>query len=121
LAFEQSVREYKVGSWDAAASLIPDEDERVNIFNAGLIAKTDRKVKAKLTEISNDEKEFTFEPVELFDTLELIQEATQRKNLTPLEKAGRQFKTAIKLMFPTLSDEEIEAKVSELLSSAQAE
>lgn len=119
LAIEQTVREYKAGSWDAIASLIPDEDERLVIFNSGLNAKSDRKLKAELSEIDDAGTNLTFEPSDLYDTLDLIQEPTQRRNLTPVEKATRQIRTAVKAMFPTFSDEQVEAQVRSMLSTMQ--
>lgn len=119
LMLEQTVREYKANTWDGVAALIPDEEERVNIFNAGLNAKSDRKIKAVLTEVTEDGKSLEFDPVELFDTIDLIQEATQRKNLTPIEKATRQIRTAVKAMFPTFNDEQVENQVRVMLSAMQ--
>lgn len=120
LAIEQSVREYKAGSWDALTSLIPDEDERLVIFNSGLNAKSDRKLKAILTEVDDAGTNLTHEPVDLYDTIDLIQEPTQRRNLTPVEKATRQIRTAIKAMFPTFNDDQVEAQVRSMLSAMQS-
>ena len=119
LAIEQSVREYKAGSWDAIVSLIPDEDERLIIFNSGLNAKSDRKLKSVLTEVDDAGTNLTFEPVSLYDTLDLIQEPTQRRNLTPVDKAIRSIRQAVELMFPTASQEIKEAKVREFLGAMQ--
>lgn len=119
LYFEQSVREYIPNSWDACSQLIPEESERVAIFRAGLASKTDRKVKSALTVLTDDEKNLKHEPVQLFDTLDLIQEETQKRNQTPVEKAQKQIRMAVKAMFPTESDDFIEAKVAEMLGAMQ--
>lgn len=119
LMLEQTVREYKANSIDGIKSLIPDEEEIVAIFNAGLNAKSDRKIKAELTAITEDGKSLEFDPVELFDSLDLIQEPTQRKNLTPVEKATRQIRAAVKQMFPTLDEAGVENQVRALLHGMQ--
>lgn len=114
-----TVRRYKANSIEGARQLVPDEEEFVNLFNAGLRAKGDRQVTAVVTKITDDESNFTFENNGVLDTLDLIQEPTQRKNLTPVEKAIRSFRDALKLLHPTLSDEQLELQVRNTLSAAQ--
>ena len=110
-SFEQTAREYQARTLDGAKTLVPDEEELVNIFNAGLAAKSDRKLKALFSELTDDEKDFKFTPVEVYDTQELIQEPTQKKNLTPEDKALRQVRLAIKTLNPTATEEQIEEMV----------
>ena len=119
LALEQTVREYKAGSWDAIASLIPDEEERLTIFNSGLNSKSDRKIKSELSKLDDAGTNLATEPTDLYDTLDLIQEPTQRRNLTPVDKAIRSIRQAVELMFPTASQELKEAKVREFLGAMQ--
>jgi hypothetical protein len=118
-AIEQTFTMYKVGSVAAAVALFDNDDELVNVINQGLAAKVNRKINAALREVTDDGTNLVFEPVTTVDTIDYIQEETRRKNLTPLEKAQRQFKTVIKSMYPTESEEFIEQKVMELLSAAQ--
>lgn len=120
LALEQTVREYKAGSWDAVKDLIPDEDERLVIFNSGLNAKSDRKLKAELSRVDDAGTNLALEPTELYDSIDLIQEPTQRRNLTPVEKATRQIRAAFKAMYPTKDEDFIELKVREMLSEMQS-
>lgn len=114
-----TVREYKANSIEGCKVLVTDEEEFVNIFNSGLTAKSDRKLKAVLTELTDDGSNFTFEPPAVFDTLDLIQEATQRKNLTPVEKATRKIRDAVKAMFPSFTNEQLETQVRSMLSAMQ--
>lgn len=114
-----TVREYKANSIEGCKALVPDEDEFVYLFNSALTLKSDRKLKAVLTELTDDGTNFVFEAPEVYDTLDLLQTATQKKNLTPVEKATRQIRAAVKAMFPTFNDEQIEIQVRAMLTSMQ--
>ncbi|HEY1645254.1 MAG TPA: hypothetical protein VGF75_02615 [Candidatus Saccharimonadales bacterium] len=87
LEFTQTVRVDKAGTWDGCASIISDEDERVIVWNRGLQSKLNQKLNSKFRE-TNEDGTATFQSTEeVFDPSELVNEATQRKNLSPIEKA----------------------------------
>lgn len=121
LLIEQTFKTYKVGSVDAARQIIDNDDELVNIINAAISAKTTRKINTALREVTDDGKSLVFEPSDLaYDTIDFLQEETRRKNLSPVEKATKMFRQSLKLMFPTLSEDEVAAKVSQMLGAVQS-
>ena len=120
LAIEQTFRTYKVGSIDAVRQLIDSDEELVNIINAALAAKNNRKINAYLKELNDDETNLKVDPVEIVDTIDFLQEETRRKNLSPVEKASKMVRQSLKLMFPSLSEDELSAKVAAMVSAMQS-
>lgn len=85
--FSQTVRVDSAGTWEGASQIVTDEDERVVVFNRGLMSKLNQKLNAKFKE-TNEDGTATFQSTEeVFDPSELVNEATKRKNLSPMEKA----------------------------------
>jgi hypothetical protein len=120
LAIQQTFRTYKVGSIEAARNLVDNDEELVNIINAAIAAKTNRKINSYLKELNEDETNLKVDPVEIVDTLDFVQDETRRKNLSPTEKAERMVRTSLKLMFPNLGEDELTAKVSQMIAAMQA-
>ncbi len=114
---EQSVKIYSAGTWDGAAQIITDPEERTNIFNRGVSQKTGQKLKAALTEVSEDGTSLKFDPqVEPLDTMDMLNEETRRRNLSPEDKATKGLREVIAAMNPGLSADEVNAKVAEMLA-----
>lgn len=87
IAFIQSVRTYKVGTVAGLGELVPDVEEQVAIINRGLAAKFNQKIKTELTE-TDEAGALAFTPVGgFYDSKDLLQEPTQRKNLSETDKA----------------------------------
>lgn len=87
IAFIQSVRTYKVGTVAGLAELVPDVEEQVAIINRGLAAKFNQKIKTELTE-TDEAGGLAFTAVAgFYDSKDLLQEPTQRKNLSETDKA----------------------------------
>lgn len=87
LEFTQTVRVDKAGTVEGMAQIITDPDELVMVFNRGLQSKLNQKLNSKFRE-TNEDGTATFQSTEdVFDPSELVNEATQRKNLSPIEKA----------------------------------
>lgn len=81
---------YKASSDSGVAALVPSEDERVVLFNRAAIAKQKQRFAAALGETDEEGKNFTWEPkAEALDLRELLAEESQRRNLSPIEKAER--------------------------------
>lgn len=117
---EQSVKMYDAGTIAGISLLVEDPDEAVNIFNRGVSQKTGQKLKAVFTEISDDGLSLVFDPVaDAYDTLELLNEATKRRNLSPADKAAKSLREAVKAMFPGLEGEALEARVQALFGGLQ--
>lgn len=92
LELTQSVRKYKAGTIEAFVQLIGDDEEALNIANRGLSAKFSQKINTTLLE-TDEQNHLVFEPVEgVYDSLELLQQETVRKSLSPVEKAERDLK-----------------------------
>lgn len=92
LELTQSVRKYKAGSIEAFVQLIGDDEEALNIVNRGLSAKFSQKINTTLLE-TNEQNQLVFEPIDgVYDSLELLQQETVRKSLSPVEKAERDLK-----------------------------
>lgn len=120
-AFEQTVKTYKAGSLAGISLLVNDPAEAVNIFNRGASQKTSQKLTSTFTELTDDETGLKFDPVEgAFDTIELLNEETQRRNLSPQDKAINSLRLAIKAMNPGLEGEELEDKVNQFLTQLQS-
>lgn len=118
LALEQTAKEYAAGTVAGAALLIEDQEELVNVINRGIAQKLGQKLKATFTEISEDGLSLVFDPVAgAFDTLELLNEATKRRNLSPEDKALRSVRDAVKNMFPGLEGDALEQRVLAFFSS----
>lgn len=110
---EQSVIVQRAGTADGFAQIVPDEEERVNIFNRGLSQKLSQKLTAALTETKDDgSPDFTFTE-EAFNPTELINAATTRRNLTPSERAIKMLKMS------GLSESQITAMIAAMGDSAQ--
>lgn len=117
-AFEQSVKMYEAGTIAGAQELVEDPTECVNIWNKGAGQKTLQRLKSEFIEISEDGMQFTFDPKpEAYDTLELLSNPTQRRFLSPATKAENGMRASIKILFPTLEGDALEAKLQEILSS----
>lgn len=109
----QTVTNYKVGSVQGLLDLIGDPDEVVNIINRGLQQKYAQKVAEYLTEFDSTQQKFVNEASEeVFDSKELLQEATQRRSLTQGEKIVRDLKKA------GLTDAAIAAMLTALQASS---
>ena len=107
--FKQTIKAYKVGTISGFQELIPDADEQLNIINRGLAQKFNQKLTA-VDELDKDGNP-VFQPVEgTFDSIEWLQEPTQRRNLSDTEKAMR----ALKGLPP-----EVALKLLQQLASAQ--
>jgi hypothetical protein len=95
LAKAQTVKTYKVGSIEGLRELIGDEEEAVNIINRGLAQKFNQKISEYLTDFDSTKQAFVNDQTdEVFDSKELLQEPTQRRNLSPTEKLAKAVKNA---------------------------
>ena len=119
LAIEQTFRTYKVSSIEAFLELIGSRDEAVNVANAAIAAKTNRKINAYLKELNDDETNLKAEPIEVVDTIDMLQEATQRKNLSPMEKTQKFVLQGLRQMFPNATEDELTAQVNTMISAIQ--
>lgn len=89
ILIEQTFSFDKVGTVAGVLSVIKDEEEAVNIFNAGLKIKLNSKVKTLLEDV-DEEGNPTFSAVEgTFDIRDLLNEPAQRRNLSLTDKAIR--------------------------------
>lgn len=87
LEFTQTVRVDKAGTEAGESEIIKDADERVIIWNRGLQSKLNQKLNSLFKE-SNEDGTATFQSTEeIYDPSDLLNEATQRKSLSPIEKA----------------------------------
>jgi hypothetical protein len=87
LEFSQTVRVDKAGSVEGMSQIVTDPEELVTIFNRGLNSKLNQKLNSLFKE-SNEDGSATFQSTEdVFDPSELINEPTQRRSLSPIEKA----------------------------------
>lgn len=106
LARVQTVKGYTVKSTGALEELIGDPDEAGNIGNRGLQAKFNQKIKEWLTAMQDGK--FVNADVDVLDSRELLQEPTQRRNLSIQDKLARDFKKS------GLSEEVIAAMMATL-------
>lgn len=91
---EQSVIVQRAGTVDGFAQIIPDEEERVNIFNRGLSQKLSQKLTAELTATKDDgTPEFQFTE-EAFNPAQLLNALTTRRNLSPTERAMKMLRAS---------------------------
>lgn len=89
LLFEQTFSFDRAGTLAGIPQVIKDEEEAINIFNAGLKVKLNSRVKAMLEELDENGNP-TFQPVEgNYDLADVLNEPAQRRNLSPTEKAIR--------------------------------
>jgi hypothetical protein len=117
LALEQTVKEYEVGTIAGLTQLIEDPEEAVNIINSGLTQKSNAKLKAEFTALNAEGTNLAFEPVTgAYDTIDMLNEARKRRNLSPIDKAKNSMRTAFKALFPGLEGAELEAKVDAMLA-----
>jgi hypothetical protein len=120
LALEQTVKAYKVGTIEGLISLIEDNEEVIAIINRGLTAKYNQKIGAALKELTDDGANLKFEPIDgAYDSLSLLQEPTVRKNLSPTDKALKLMRQSFKVLFPDLTEEQLEVRLSEMLAASQ--
>jgi hypothetical protein len=118
LAIEQTVKTYTAGTLEGARQLIEDEEEAVVIWNRGAKAKTGQKISALFKEVTDDGTNLKFEPVEgAYDSIDLLKEATTRRNLSPTDKAIKGMTAAFKLL--GIPDDQIAIKLQELLGAIQ--
>lgn len=88
ISFEQTFSFDKAGTVAGINQVIKDDEEATAIFNAGLKVKLNNKVKQLLEATDETTGDPTFEPVEgTFDLRDLLNEAAQRRNLSPVDKA----------------------------------
>jgi hypothetical protein len=119
--FEQTAKIYKAGSLAGISLLVPDATEAVNVFNRGASQKSSQKLTAEFTKLTDDETGLAFDPIEgAFDTIELLNEPTSRRNLTPQDKALNALRLAVQAMNPGLEGEELEDKVNQFFASLQS-
>lgn len=77
------------GTEEGAKSIVPDEKERVLLFNRGLSVKLQNRARATMT-ARDEEGNYIFEPVEgAYDMTEIAASPTQRRGLSQEEKASR--------------------------------
>lgn len=93
---QNDVIRYTVKTKDAAALLVPDETQFIYIFQAGLNYLQNAKANKFMLDIKEgtDTKEVQAEPVYNDDEIDLrdsINEAPERRSLSPLEKAQKLF------------------------------
>ena len=110
--FRQSGKFYSATSDSGMVELIPEEDERVKMFNRGISVKQQNRFRTMLLE-RDDDGNLVFEAQEsAIDLREIVAQPTQSRGLSDTEKALR----AIGKL--TLSAED-RAKVIAALQSAQ--
>jgi len=89
LVSEQSFSYDRAGNADGILEVIKDSEEAATVFNAGLKTRLISRVTALLLD-TDEEGNFSFQPVEgNYDLRELLNEAAQRRNLSPIDKAKK--------------------------------
>ena len=89
LIFEQTFGYDKAVTAAGITQVIKDEEEAAVIFNAGNKTRLNSRVTALLT-ATDEEGNPTFVPVDgIYDARDLLNEAAQRRNLSPIEKAAK--------------------------------
>jgi len=89
LIHEQTFGYDKAATVAGIAQVIKDAEEASAIFNAGLKTRLNSRVTALLT-ATDEEGNPTFVPVDgTYDVRDLLNEAAQRRNLSPIEKAAK--------------------------------
>lgn len=115
---EQTVKLYDAGTIAGAQQLVEDSEECVNIWNRGAAQKLGQKLKSLFTELKPDGTNIVFDPIAgAFDSIDLLNEETRRRNLSPIDKARNGIKLAVKAMFPGLEGNELESKVDQFLAN----
>lgn len=93
LAKSQTLRTYKVGTVEGFVELINDNEEAINIINRGVAQKTNQKINDFLTSFDETTQQFTNpESEDVIDTRDMLQEPTQRRNLSTTDKVIRALK-----------------------------
>jgi hypothetical protein len=87
LEFTQTVRVDKAGTIEGMSQIISDKEELVVIFNRGLQSKLNQKLNSKFRENKEDGSAEWQATDDVYDPSELLNDPTQRKSLSPLEKA----------------------------------
>jgi hypothetical protein len=85
----QSVTIYSAGTPDGFEQIIKDEEERTNVFNRGLAQKTQNKLNSLLQETNEDGSPVFPFSEDAYDSLEKLNELTNRRNLSPTDKARK--------------------------------
>lgn len=87
IAIEQRVIKPSAGTLEGFYQLITDPEEQLNIINKGLSAKFNQKIRTALIE-QDDTGALVFTPVQpTYDATALVQEATTRTSLSPVDRA----------------------------------
>lgn len=120
LGLEQTAKLYKAGTWSGAALLIEDEEERVNVFNRGGTQKVGQKLTTTFTELTDDESQLKFDPITgSYDTIDLLNAETQRRNLSPTDKAIKNLREVFKGLNPGIAEDDLESKVNAFFATLQ--
>ena len=115
LAKTQTVRVYKAGTVEGFVELIGDNEEAVNIINRGVAQKTNQKISEFLTSFDETTQQFVNpQSDDVIDTRDMLQEPTQRRNLSPTDKAVRALK-----QIPGFDNDKIMAILAQLQSASQ--
>jgi len=122
LIHEQSFSYDRAGSAEGILEVIKDSEEAAAVFNAGLKTRLISRVTALLLD-TDEEDNFSFQPIEgNYDLRDLLNEAAQRRNLSPLDKAKKTLAG-----IPGMTEEmlnsmiaQIRANLSPVQQSAQA-
>lgn len=89
LITEQSFSYDRAGSAAGILEVIKDSEEAATVFNAGLKTRLISRVTSLLLD-TDEEGNFSFQPVDgNYDLRELLNEAAQRRNLSPIDKAKK--------------------------------
>lgn len=118
---EQTFKLYEPSTLAGFQQLVTDPEEQVNIVVRGTKQKFGQELKKLVTEVSEDGLSFTFDPQpEPYDTLDLLNRETRRRNQNPLDKAFKNFKEGAKALFPNIEGAELDAKIAEFLAKLQS-
>jgi hypothetical protein len=114
LGLEANIKSYSVGSDEGFVALIPDAEERLNIINKGIASKFSSKINAMLKDFDESKNAFVFEPTaEPFDSIELLREGTQRRNLSPMERLEKTLRSG------PYTEDQIAAVLAAMAAAAQ--
>lgn len=120
LAVEQTAKLYKAGSMAGAKLIVEDDTECVNIWNRGATQKTGQKLTALFTELNDDETNLKFDPIAgSFDTIDLLNAETQRRNLSPVDKAIKNLRDVFRGLNPGITEDDLESKVNAFFATLQ--